>query len=72
MFAEFTIPDGSKLTRIVEGDEIGIFGKGLEPFQYTTVTNRTNTVPQIDPWIIEPKIGQGIYFINEYYHLSDD
>lgn len=68
VYANFIIPDGSSLPRILEGDHIGIYGKAIGTYTYTTVMNTSNTVPQIDPMLIETiDDGNWIYAISNYY-----
>lgn len=69
VYANFIIPDGSSLPRILEGDHIGIYGKAIGTYTYTTVMNTSNTVPQIDPMLIETiDAGNWIYPISDYYY----
>ena len=51
-YTKFEIPAGSKLPRLIEGDRIGILGKAKGVFNYKTVMNTTNSVPQIETMMI--------------------
>lgn len=62
VYTEFEIPSGSKLPRIIEGDQVNILGKADNVFSYKTVMGSTNTVPKVET------MGIGIDSENYFMH----